>query len=311
MRKSKAWHATREAQSAWELRGRFTELSEAAVAWRDHGDHDRLSLAIELLKDDAGYAGFPPLDEKKMSRDQRVAVLAERYVTVSRFGDRIRQVADQIDIQRQNIGDELRLVTAEQGSVSEYERGLLRHLRSEKIGQVDLHPVSRALGRAVAQTIREFNKERRAPKTSALPENYSDHPVSDWALLPAMFAGVELVERPIEKDRWSEPYPLPPSTDIATFTADRVRPPFGEDRFETVAMWAKIIQEWAARKNESVPGKQSAVWALLLAHRMPEDGADLSRLDGLEVWSPWRPGHIVRIDVLKVPDEPEDDVPFC
>jgi hypothetical protein len=307
VRKSNAWHATREAQASWELRERFEELFEAAAAWRDHGDFDRLDAALEMLRDHPGpHTGFPPLDGK-MSRDQRVATLAARYVTVSRFGDKVRQVANEIDVQRREIGDELRIAASEQGGVPEYERELLRHLRTEKIGQADLHPVSRALGRMVAQTIRDFNDGRRPSKSAALPDSYSDHPVSNWAALPAMFAGVELVELSPDDAMWPEPFPLPPSTDIATFTPDRVRPPLGRDRLETVGAWNTIIQGWAKRTNKSVTGMQGPVWALLLAHRMAEDDSDLSRFNGMEVQSPWSRNGVVRIEVLS---EAPDDVPY-
>ena len=310
MRKSNAWRATQEAQATWELRDRFKELFEAAAAWRDHGDHDRLDMAITLLQDDAQHAGFPALDGK-MPRDQRVAALAARYVTVSRFVDKVRQVADAIDAQRREIGDQIRLVTAEQGGVPTHERELLRHLRAEGIGQTDLHPVSRALGHAVAQSIREFNGRRRPAIDGALPDNYSDHPVANWEALPPIFAGVELIETPRRDKGFFEPIPLPPSTDIAAFAPDRVRPSFGEGRLDTILTWSTIIKDWAGRANEPMQGMQSVVWAPLLAHRMPADGSDLTRLNGVEVQSPWRPDHIVRVDVLKMIDEPEDDVPFC
>lgn len=306
MRKSNAWHATREARAAWELRTKFETLFEAAVAFRERGDFETMEIALDALGYDPRYTGFPPLD-KVMPRDERLACLASRYVTVSQFTNRLRKVADEIDTIRRDIGDEIRLVIAERDDVPEYMQLLLKGVVAAGIGQPDIHPPSRARAQVVADAIRAYNKDHRERRNGTVAEDYSDLPISEWRSLERVCAGVELVEISRDEAKWPEPFPLPPFTDIAAFTIDRVRPAYGTDRNTTVGAWSRLIEEWAERAGKSVPGMQPAAWALLLAHRMPWDISDLRKLDGIELHSPWTQNRVVRIEVLS---EAPDDVPY-
>ena len=306
MRRSNAWHATREAQAAWQLHSSFEALFQAAAAWRDGGDFDAMEIALDALSESPEYTGFPPLD-KQMPRDKRISALAARYVSVSQLTNRMRETADKIDAVRRKIGDELRLTIAERNDVPEYAQLLLKGLQAEGIRQPDLHPPSRALARVVAEAIRDYNAGRRNPKGEDAPNDYSDRPVSEWVSLPRSFGGVELVDVQLKEDQWAEPFPLPPATDMAAFMPDRKRPELGPDRRQTIIAWSHLIGQWAGRTGKTVPGMQAATWALLLAHHMPWDESDLSRLHGLVLESPWKRGGVVRIDVLS---EPPDDVPW-
>lgn len=294
MRKSNAWYATREARAEWELRDRFEELAEAAMALRETGDFDRLEIALDALSLDPEYHGFPPLNDK-MTRDERVAALAARYVSIGQFLGRMKHTAERIDQARRLIGEEIRLASIEPDSVPEYVKTFWKRLAAEGIGQKDLHPGSRNLARAVAHAIRDYNDQRRLADRNEASELYDDTPVGSWIQLPRLFAGFELIDVDPEDAKDLDPCALPPSTDMADFTVDRRRPPFGRDRAETYKAWGGLIEDWASRTGKKMARSESYIWAFLLAHRLPADQSDAKYFDGRELRSPWRDGGVVRI----------------
>lgn len=305
-RKSNAWYATQKARAAFELEDSFEELFEAASSLRDQGDFTRLEIVLDRLEFDPEYRAFAPLSNK-MDRDERIAALAARYCCISQAMTRIEVVLDRTRSLRRELADQLRDAAAEPSDeLPEYARLFFKRLQAEGIGQPDIHPASRAKAKVVAEAIRKYNVDRRQ-RGNGEHEKYLDHPIADWASLDPSFAGIELEDVP-QSDPWfGEAYQLPPSTDIGDYTEDGVRAPFEKDRFSTLSAWSKIIDRWGKRNGVKLQGMQSAVWALLLAHRMPWDQSDITRLNGYTFQSPWTPGRVLRIVVT---DQPPDDVPF-
>ncbi|WCT74184.1 hypothetical protein PQ455_02830 [Sphingomonas naphthae] len=301
MRKSNAWYAARDARDSWELRDQFEELAEAAMAVRDTGDFDRLEIALDALNLDPEHHGFPALDDK-MGRDARVAALAARYVSLSQFLNRMKRTEGEIEHARRLIGDEIRLACIETDSVPEYVKDLWKHVSAEGVGQKDIHPASRNLGKALAQAVRDHNVERRAQSGDAAFERYDDVPVASWSQLPRFIAGFELVDVDPGDNIDPSPCPLPPSTDMADFTVDRQRPSFGTDRRETYIAWGGLMADWALRTGSSLPKSELNVWAFLLAHRLPADQSTVKIYHQREFQSPWQEGGVVRIIQL-TPEE--------
>lgn len=311
-RKKNTWHGARDARAAFELQEQFEELFKAATGLRDQGSYDRLEVALDQLQYDSEYRGFPALADA-MPRDQRIAALAGRYSSISHMITRLATIADQTEALRRRVGDELRdAILTPSDDVPEYARQFLKGLQAENIEQCDLRSAPRALAKVAAKAIREYNEQRRRSPDAA-HEYYLDHPVGEWTSLPRAFAGVELIDIGPDEKQLLEPLPLPATTDIADYTADRNRPPTRENRRETIRAWAKIIERWADANDVSMTGMQPAVWALLLGHRMKVDTSDIRNLNGSQIQSPWHPKRIVRIEVLNdLEDSPEieDDVPY-
>lgn len=137
-------------------------------------------------------------------------------------------------------------------------------------------------------------------------ETYSDTSLDRWSDLPRQFAGFKLVDVALDDDRFIMPptvFPLPPSTDIADFTANRIAPPTCSTRRETYRTWIGIIEAWAAGKKLDLHHQQPAVWAMILGYRLKDDDSDVSFFQDKVIESPWQRGSFVAIEVI------EDDIP--
>lgn len=295
--------AVRSARADWELATGYPELHQAADAWQDTGDLERLERALDALEIDTERRGYPPLGPE-LNRAERVVALAARIVTISQVAARMRRQTDAIEAMRDAIRDELAATLALPAAdrLTSYHRRLAEHLEADGILAADLHPATRELGQTVAGAIRQLNAKRRGAKRLPAGEDYAEHfPIAGWADLPRAFAAFELVDVAAEDATDDSPCPLPPSTDTAFFTADR-RPlqPQGSLR-DTIAAWSKIIETWCIEQDVHLAPIQRAAWAMLLGHRLKNDGSKVSNLDSVELMSPWAEGELVRVKVLPPP----------
>jgi hypothetical protein len=304
-RKPNSHAAVRAARADWELRSLFPDLHDAALAWRDTGDVDRLELAFETLDNDTQRFSPSSLSPTG-TREERITALAKRYVVLTRAAGQARKLTAELDAEQAVMRAELTATLALGSEIAVYQRQFVKRLEAAGIGQPDLHPASRALAQAVATTIRQYNGDRRAFDNVAKPEDYEDQfPLSSWSELPRTFAGYELVDVDPEDMKFRDVYPLPPATDIAEFTPNGSRPePLGTNR-ETIIAWLGLIEAWSEGHAIELKGMHSACWAMLLAHRMVDDNSRIKNLDGVYVASPWEAGRVVRIVMLPPPNSSE------
>lgn len=289
--------ATRNAKAHWQLRSHFPDLHEAILTWQSDGGFETLARAIEGLSLDQRKRDKPQLPKDAL-RAERIDALAIDYVTASQVIASLDALKASVEVSRSAVQAELIAAALEPERVKEYEKLFLDRLAAAEIKQPDLHTGGRKLADATAAFIRQFNAERRGEAGQEPPESYADLvPLRSWADLPRRFAGIQLVDVDPDKVNPLGTIPLPPSTDIATFTDDGRRPALGGTRRATLSAWAALLGRWCAT-NASRPklsGMECAVWAALLAHYMRDDASNISNLDGLELVSPWAPDAVVRI----------------
>lgn len=293
----KSSKAARAAKADWDLRSDFPELYQALDSWQMDGDFDRLSQALEGLSiDPRKIGGSTPAADAP--RAERLRSLATQYVAANQVAARLDGLKASVDARRSVIHAQLIAAACEPIEVRPYEQQFLDRLYAADVKQPDLHTGGRRLASAVADFIRQFNKDRRDGGTQSAPESYADKvPLASWSDLPRTFAGVELVDVDPSEAKDLDVCPLPPSTDIAAFTDDGHRPTLLGTRRETVLAWSKIIGGWCERNDTDLSPLQRAVWALLLGHYMEADASSLSNLATLEIASPWQAGGIVQLNV--------------
>lgn len=296
-RPPKSLKAARAAKADWDLRSDFPELYHAVDSWQVDGDVNRLAQALEGLSiDSRRIGGSPPTVDAP--RAERLRSLASQYVAISQVGSRLDALKASIDARRSVIHAELIAAACEPIEVTPYEQLFLDRLNAADVKQADLHTGGRKLASAVADFIRQFNKDRRDAGVQSAPESYADKvPLASWSDLPRTFAGAELVDVDPSEAKDLDVCPLPPSTDIAAFTDDGHRPTLLGTRRETVLAWSKIISGWCERNDSDLSPLQRAVWALLLGHYMEADTSSLSNLAAIEIASPWQSGGIVRLNI--------------
>lgn len=299
-RKPGTHHGRREVAALNQFEGQFADLASGLNAWLDRGDYEAFIDALTVIEDSQSEP-LPPVDPKA-PRGERLHLLARRYAAATFANSFMGQLRRAIDDRIEETRAELLATATEPADIPQYWVKLVKAVQAAGIRQEDVHPGSRALAEHIAKAIREFRAAGRSP----VDESYSDAPLASWAELPPAFAGFKLVDVSLDDDRFIMPptvFPLPPSTDIADFTADRVAPPTRSTRQETYRLWMKVIEDWAARKNEKLPPQQAAVWSMLLGYRLREDGSDVTFFNGKVITSPWKRGGVVMIEVW------EDDVP--
>lgn len=291
----KSLKAARAAKADWDLRSDFPDLYDAIDTWQANSDVDTLAEALEGLSiDPLRIRGSTPSEDAP--RAERIRSLAVAYRAASQVGARLDSLRASVEARRSVIHAELIAAACEPTEVMPYEQLFIERLNASDIKQADLHTGGRKLAIAVADFIRQFNKERRDGGKPTAPENYADKvPLASWSDLPRAFAGVVLIDVDAADALELDVCPLPPSTDIATFTEDGHQPALLETRLETVVAWSKIIDGWRQRNNSTLSPLQRAIWALLLGHYMRPDTTNLSNLEAVELASPWKAGGIVRL----------------
>lgn len=279
-----------------ELRKDFTDLHDALMRWRTGKcDYSEVQIALDSLW--AIPYAFPEQPvSKNDDRDSRLLHLTNRFMGLSDAANRMAEVTALTAADRDKARDELIALACQPLPVPEYMDQLAIRMLAEGVTQSDVHPASRELARHMVAALREFN-ERRSQSEFEDDDDYDDAPLRSWKDLPRRFAGWELTERPRTGKRLS-PTPLPPSTDIAYFTETGERPQFRESLVETYDYFGHIIEEWQRRNNKTADPCVASVWALLLAHRIPDDGIgdkyyESSRYD---IVSPWNENMIAFID---------------
>lgn len=295
-RKPNAPKAARRARDHHQLRGAYLGLDEAAVFLRDQGDVEAIGRALDQLE-----AGAVPRPIEGMAdqatRSDKAKYLADRYVAASHIVTRCRLLLDDLTASKEAFRDQLIATLAVPDDVKDYQRIFIDRLSAAGIGQRDLHTGGRKMADEVAVFIRQYHAARRGGGTQGTPDNHADElPVSSWSELPHKFAGVEMVD--VEDPTNFDVCPLPPSTDIANYTDDGIRPSLGATRSETVETWARIIKSWCNNNDTVLPPVYRSVWALLLSHNMPADTSDLANLERVEIASPWSNEGIVRLKDL-------------
>lgn len=279
----------------------FSSFAKAVVEWLDNGNYAAFSEALEAL--DAEYMEeFDPIDPGA-PRDARIAASASQYAAATRALSEFRLVGQLIEQRRDMALAELIQTVTEPTQVPLYWQKLIKRIQAAGIVQRDVHPSSRALADHLAQPIRAFNTGR----FKLVDETYSDTPIGSWLELPREFAGFQLIDvEPDDPIFVMKPiiYPLPPSTDVAFYTINRIAPPTLQTRRATYAAWIEVIEDWAKRTNQEMRGQQPAIWALLLGYRIPDDSSNVSFASRQLIVSPWHRDRVVMIDVV------EDDVPL-
>jgi len=295
-----AFHGRRAAQADMALEASFYQLANAVVEWLDNGNYAAFSGALEAL--DMEY--FDELDpvDPAAPKDTRIAVLASRYAAAIKALSDFRLVDGLIAQRRDMALAELIATVAEPSPVPLYWQKLVKRIQAEGIVQREVHPSSRALARHLANSIREFNTKGGV----SIDETYSDVPLDSWAELPREFAGFRLIDMDpddpfLELNRFI--HSLPPSTDIAFYTAGRIAPPQLSGRRATYLAWNEVIAAWDKRNGSKLNHQQPAIWAMLLANRITEDNSDVSFYDRQLIESPWKRDGVVMIKVV------EDDLP--
>lgn len=279
-----------------DLRKDFADLHDVLMRWRT-GDCHYIDVQIAL---DAVWMipyDYPePPASNTDDRDSRLLRLTNKYMGLSDAASRLAELTALTAAARDKARDEMAAVACQPLPVPEYMDQLAIRMLAEGVTQSDVHPASRELARHMVAALREFN-ERRSKAEFEDDDVYDDAPLRSWKDLPRRFAGWELTEQPRTGNRLS-PNPLPPSTDIAYFTETGERPQFRESLVETYDYFGHIIEEWQRRNNKTADPCVASVWALLLAHRIPDDGIgdkyyESSRYD---IVSPWNENMIAFID---------------
>jgi len=299
-RKSGAHHARREVTAYNEFAAEFEQLASGLNAFLDRGDFSALVDPLYALED--LYEGeLHPLDPTA-PRGQRLTEHARRFAKATFAKSFLLSLQRTIDDRISSAQAHLIATAAEPVEMPQYWQRLVGLIRAEGVRQEDIHPGSRALARHVAAAIRQFN----ATDVAGTDETYSDAPLDSWSQLPREFAGFRLADVSLDDARFVFPpdvFALPPSTDIAFFTMDRVAPPVRPTRRETYRAWMSVIEEWAARGHRELHHQQSAVWAMMLGHRLRDDSSDVKFFNGKVIESPWQRGGFVVVEVV------EDDIP--
>jgi hypothetical protein len=295
-----AYRGRREAVDYHEFAAEFEALAAGIDALLDDGDYDAFEQALVTLETitDAPPSRLGP----RATRGNRLAEKAKQYARATFARLYLKQLQDQVEGRLSQAHADLLAIAAEGAEIPQYWHRLVMRVQAAGIRQPDVHPSSRALALHVAAAIREFN----AQSGGQVDESYSDAPLESWSDLPPAFAGFQLIDVHPNDDRLVLKRficPLPPSTDIAHFTADRTSPALGSNRRSTYDAWIPIIEDWGNRTGREMHHQLPPIWAMLLAHRMSDDGSNVAFFDGRLIESPWEKGALVEIKVI------EDDVP--
>lgn len=304
-RKRNSLHAARGAEATRALEQRADELSAGMTGWLEKGDFTQFLIALDSLEDEAEAVQGIPLTGHERPQEE-AAKLLQNFVGTSYLIQRLRNVSDLLEQEKARLADQLGAALAQDRALPMYANIFFRGLEAEGIGSTDIQSPPRGLIRAVAETIKEYRKGTRVAKAKLDPR-YADAPVASWSQLLREIVGFRLEDIAAD-DVDFDVLPLPPSTDIATFTADGQRIAFGPTRSAMIREWSKVIQAWAARSGIRMDSFQAEIWALLLAHRMEHDGSDMRRYEDVDIASPWRKGAVVRMRPLP-PPELDDDLP--
>lgn len=297
-RRRAAHHARLAAAADIALDADFPTLSDGIIEWLDNGNYEAFEGALATLEQEY----FPEVEpvEPSAPRDSRIAVLAGRYSEATKALANIRLITELIQGQRDIALAELITTAAEPASMPVYWQKLVRRIQAEGIRQTDVHPSSIAMAKHLAAALRDFN----AADSAEADESYGDLPIGSWAELPRDFAGFTLID--FDKSDMAlrpDPCPLPPSTDIAYYTADGHRPNLLYSRHATYTAWIKIIVAWCDRTGRKLDQQHQAIWAMLLAYKIKDDVSKVDFFKGRLIESPWQRDQIVIIEIV------EDQIP--
>lgn len=299
-RKSAAHHARLEASTYNDFAVEFELLAAGMEVFLDSGDFDAFAGPLHIL-DDLYEGEMQPLGSDE-PRGRRLREYARRYARATFAKTYLQSLLHNVQGRIDGAQALMIATAAEPVDIPQYWQKLVTSVRAAGIRQEDIHPGSRALALHIAAAIREF----KAGAQPAADETYNDAPLSSWADLPREFAGFRLVDvHPDDNRLGLQPFicPLPPSTDIATYTADRATPRFGSNRHETYKAWAQVIDGWGVRTNRTLDRQQAPIWAMLLANRLDDDGSNVKFFHRQMIQSPWKRDGIVEVKVI------EDDIP--
>lgn len=294
-RKRSAVVAGERARDTHRLKAAYPDLYAAMSAWLDRGDIGPVEGVLNTMERDDELRGYPSISDD-MTRPGKINTLASRFATASQLVARCRRLLDGAIAQQDVVRAELIATIAVPDTIAGYQKEFMMRLEAEGIRQPELHTGGRGLASAVAAFIKQYDAERHGATEQRAPDSYADMaPLSSWSELPRQFAGIELVDVAPGDEAGFETTPLPPFTDIAAFAEDGSRPSLGETRRDTVSGWSRIIEAWCNRTGTTLSPMERAVWAILLAHYLSDDGSNISNLHGQEVKSPWAEGRVVRI----------------
>lgn len=292
-RRGVAHHGKRAAKADASLESLFKRLSDGIIEWLDNGNYAAFSEAVEALNDECFLD--PEAVDPDAPKEDRIVALATRFVAANKGLADLGLARGALEMRRDMALAELIVTAAEPTAIPQYWQKLVRRIQAEGIRQPDIHPCSRAMAKHVAAAIRDF----KATGGAEADETYDDLPIGSWAELPPEFAGFRLVD--FDKSDTGlrrAPCPLPPSTDIAYYTEDQRSLEPLSTRRETYIAWSEIIVKWCARTGLELNHQHPAIWAMLLAYRMDNDGSDVDFWKGMLIESPWQQGELVIVEVV-------------
>lgn len=305
-RKRNSLHAARGAQAERPIDRNVEELQAGATEWIKSKDFTNFIIALDSMDAEARELEIAQYEGTE-GPQEAVAILIKQYVAAAHLQRRIAYIGDILTNEKHAIADRLAVAVAKDRDLPMYATVFFRGLQAEGIVSTDIQSPPRGLLRAVAETIKEYRAGVRVAKAKLDPR-YADAPVASWQKMDREIVGFKLDDvAPDDID--FDVVPLPPSTDIATYTENGQRIAFGRDRREMVKTWSKVIMAWANRADVQLAPFNAEVWALLLAHRMPNDRSDMKRYAKVQIASPWKKDAVVQLTALPAPAVDDDDLP--
>lgn len=247
-RRSQKSLSIRSLRDEQRLRKDYAELHGATSAWLDGGSPVDVEIALDNIAGSQVVTDPYPTIEPDMTREARMIVLGQQLTAAGQLVTRLERELTAARSMRDQIKDNLIAAVAEPAAIPDYMVRLCRQIQALGGTQMDLQPQSKALAKAMLDAARAHNAQRsKHAVEDDSQDEYFDEPVSAWRDLPERFAGFQLIEIDEEDLKGIEPCPLPPSTDIAFFTLDKIRPEPLTNRRETYQAWSMIIGDWCTR----------------------------------------------------------------
>lgn len=293
-------HATKSMQVEEAIINAVGRLEAAVELWLAGKGLDDIERVIPELKAATSALATPSSHEAEFTREDRIVWAARRYGAAAQAAAKLATLSQLAVAARETALAEMAAAVAIPAVVPRYGTRFIKAMIAEGAGQADLNPPSKARAQAALRAVRQA-----APGSSSTPSQdvYREPPVRQWAELPREFAGFRL-ENVDPDEAWCDLPQLPPYTDIAQFTNDRIDPGEDETQFDTLLRWVKVIQSWAARESVSLDPPAQASWLILLGHRLaPSGGRHMQRFAGQIMRSPWNEGEVVRPVWVESPDQ--------
>ena len=271
-------------------------LDAAINAWLLGGPVSQVEAAIDGIADDLAAFRAIGSGQSDFTRGDQIVWNAILYREAAVIAAKLTDLAQAASSHRDEKLADLVKAHVTPTEIPAYGVSFVKSLIAAGAEQADLHPATKRRADAVMTTLRSLQAAGHDHETI-----HPEPPVRDWSELPETFAGyrLEIVAR---ANLIGPPTPLPVSTDIASFTADRLHPGEKHSRRNTYSAWAEIVEAWDAKRvaaanlNEVRPLNAPTLraWVLLLGHRLDAPDTEPSDVSDLRIVSPWNSEQVVR-----------------